>query len=137
MVEEQRETLKRVLLRAINRNQILILSYIDDTSASLTFVLKTISRRFNIPLSTLKLNARILRDLGLITYGNTSDFKKPKLTDIGKFILDVILSRGSSREERPAVDECMKCLSPADARRNRKVGSSILPHGIRKLRGEK
>ena len=132
MLEEQKEILKKVLLRAVNRNQILILSHIDNTSASMTFVLKAISKQFNVPLSTLKLNARILKDLGLITYGNTSDFRKPRLTDTGNFVLKIITSRVSSREERPAVDVCSGQVSPADARRNRKVGSSSLPHGIRR-----
>lgn len=136
MLEEQREILKKVLLRAINKNQILILSHIDDTSVSLTFVLKAISKQFNISLSTLKLNARILKDLGLISYGNTTDFRKPKLTDVGKFVLGIILSRVGSREEYLAVDKCIERLPLVNARKKPEAWEFKSISQVRKLRGE-
>ncbi len=91
MSDRNREDLRKVLVRAFNKNQLLILENIDHDSNSLTFVLKSLSKSFDIPLSTLKLNARILRNLGLIDFGSSSDFKKPSVTSIGKFIFSVIM----------------------------------------------
>jgi len=74
------------LLRALNKNQILILSEIENNSSeTITSLLTKLSKKSKIPLSTLKLNAKILRELGLITFGNSV-----KLTDFGKFIVQII-----------------------------------------------
>lgn len=51
-------------------------------------MLTEISETSTIPLSTLKLNARILRDLKLITYGSGS--RIPRLTEVGAFILKML-----------------------------------------------
>ena len=90
MLEQNREDLRKVLLRALNKNQILILEHVDDNSQSITFALKRLSDMFGVPLSTLKLNARILKGLGLIDFGNSSDFKKPRITEIGKIVMNLI-----------------------------------------------
>jgi predicted transcriptional regulator len=82
--------LKKVLLRTFNKNQILILSNITNDSHSINFVLKKIFQNSSIPLSTLKLNAKILKELGWIIYGNNSSFKKPQLTKTGQVILESI-----------------------------------------------
>lgn len=47
-----------------------------------------LSNRYKVPLSTLKLNARILKELNLIE----SDNSAVKVTDFGKFVLDTIMS---------------------------------------------
>lgn len=49
-----------------------------------------LSKKFNKPLSTLKLNAKILKELRLIDYGNLKHPKKVKLTDLGKFVLEIL-----------------------------------------------
>lgn len=85
------------MLRAFNKNQILILEHIDNGSHSITSVLKSLSSSFRIPLSTLKLNARILKELGLIDFGDLSNFKKPKITESGKIIIQFI-ERGDKSE---------------------------------------
>ena len=77
--------------RALNRNQRLILNSINETkNESITSLLKRISKEHKIPLSTLKLNARILRGLGLIDFGTNSDFKHAKLTKEGVEVLEII-----------------------------------------------
>jgi len=46
-----------------------------------------LEKEFKVPLSTLKLNAKILRDLNLIDFGNSSP---AKLTELGKFVVEII-----------------------------------------------
>jgi hypothetical protein len=84
------EGLKRILLRAINRNQHLILSNVDRSSGRMTPTLQELSGIYGIPLSTLKLNARILRDLGLISYPAVSSKTDVELSDLGRFVLSII-----------------------------------------------
>ena len=61
-------SLRQVLARAINRKQFLILSRIAcNGDGSISSTLGATSERFHIPLSTLKLNASILRKMGLIS----------------------------------------------------------------------
>jgi transketolase len=95
------------LLRAFNKNQILILSQLKDNSdGSISSILREISKKFKIPLSTLKLNARILKDLGLIDFGSNSCFKPAKLTELGKFVTSTILS--DEQKEVLASDSLLK-----------------------------
>jgi len=54
--------------------------------------LNRISFSNNIPLSTLKLNAKILKSLNLISFGNNSHFQVAKLTDFGRFVVRIIRS---------------------------------------------
>jgi len=82
--KRQREVLKRLLVRAFNKNQILILSEIKDDS-TITSFLTNLSRDSEIPLSTLKLNAKILKQLDLISFNSTA-----QLTKFGKFILKLL-----------------------------------------------
>ena len=83
MSKRQREVLKRLLVRAFNKNQILILSEIKD--GTITSFLTNLSRDSEIPLSTLKLNAKILKQLDLISFNSTA-----QLTKFGKFILKLL-----------------------------------------------
>ena len=79
--------LKPLLLRALNNNQILILSEIGGSC--ITTVLKNLSARSGIPLSTLKLNAKVLKKLGLIRY---DEFYEARLTETGSMALGIINS---------------------------------------------
>jgi hypothetical protein len=47
-------------------------------------LLREIEKRHSVPLSTLKLNAKILREIGLISFGNSL---VARLTNVGKIIL--------------------------------------------------
>lgn len=79
----------RLLLgRALNKNQTLILSEIQENSGkTITGALNLISKTHGVSLSTLKLNAKILKDLGLISY---SEFQTAELTEFGKTILKIL-----------------------------------------------
>ncbi len=80
------------MLRTINKNQVLILTHIPRIPASVTSVLREISRKYQIPLSTLKRNAQILRDLNLIRYGEPPNFFGVELTELGRFISSLTVS---------------------------------------------
>ncbi|CAD55656.1 hypothetical protein [Pyrococcus abyssi] len=88
------KVLKRLLLRALNENQILILKSINGKHRSLNALLEELSRKERKPLSTLKLNARILKELGLIEYGTREAPKPVTLTREGKFILSILEGDG-------------------------------------------
>lgn len=83
----QTDSLRLVLRRAINANQLIILSNVKGYDGITSFLDK-LSERFDIPVSTLRLNAKILRSIGLIDYN-----RKPiRLTEAGKLILKIINS---------------------------------------------
>jgi hypothetical protein len=50
-------------------------------------MLNCMSKSHDISLSTLKLNAKILRDLGMIEFGNCAN---ARLTDFGKLIVSLL-----------------------------------------------
>ncbi len=50
-----------MILRTLNDNQILILTSVARQERTMTSLLHSLSEEYGIPLSTLKLNARILR----------------------------------------------------------------------------
>lgn len=81
---------RRLLLRALNGNQVLILQRINGKHRSLNALLEDISRSTGKPISTLKLNARILKELGLIDYGEKNIPKPVELTEHGKLVLKIL-----------------------------------------------
>lgn len=82
-------------MRALNRNQLLILgSVAKNRSCSITAVLQEISCREGIALSTLKVNSRILRNLGIIEFGDTA-----MLTRFGTDVLAVLAGHALGKEE--------------------------------------
>jgi transketolase len=87
------------VLRTINKNQVLILKHIPRIPASVTSVLREISGKYDVPLSTLKRNAQILRELNLIRYGEALDFSGVELTELGRFISSLIVDGDSSLPE--------------------------------------
>lgn len=92
MSEAQLEDLRRIVLRTINKNQVLILNNIPRVPASITSVLRELSKRYQVPLSTLKRNAQILRDLNLIKYGEPPNFFGVEMTELGRFISGLTVS---------------------------------------------
>ncbi|MDV3243980.1 MAG: hypothetical protein LYZ66_02245 [Nitrososphaerales archaeon] len=73
--EDGRAGIARLLAKALNRNQQLILAELSGSDgSSLTSHLVDISERHGIPISTLKLNARILRQLQLIAAADRRSF---------------------------------------------------------------
>jgi hypothetical protein len=63
---DAKRSLRLVLGRALTDKQLLILTRIDGRERSFTSFLTEISDSEDIPLSTVKLSAKILRDLELI-----------------------------------------------------------------------
>lgn len=90
MLEADEGDLKRLLLRALNENQVLILSNIGGSGERVSRILQRISETRGVPLSTLKLNAKILRELRLICYGTLSEPDEAKLTPLGRNVLDFV-----------------------------------------------
>ncbi len=74
----------------MNENQRLILRSINGRHRSLNSLLEELSRREKRPLSTLKLNARILKELGLIDYGTRDDPRPVRLTEEGLLVLRIL-----------------------------------------------
>ncbi len=85
-----------LFLRALNDNQIFLLENIDGEYRSLNRFLREITSDSDRSLSTLKLNARILKDLELITYGSRRDPQPVELTEPGKVILEFLQGREES-----------------------------------------
>lgn len=84
--------MKLLLFRALNRNQIIILSEVmNNRTETISSILRRISTVYGISLSTLKFNARVLKNLNLLSYGNSSNFQVAKLTEFGKFVMSVLM----------------------------------------------
>jgi hypothetical protein len=88
--KKQKENLKKLLARALNNNQLLIFSEIERNSRTITSILINLSRKTKIPLSTLKFNAKILKQLELIAF---TDFSNVELTNFGKFVFTILGGR--------------------------------------------
>ena len=88
--DKVRYSLGRVLAKAVNTNQLLILSEMARNGGSISSLLSGASEKHRVPLSTLKLNARILRDLGLISCGSASNSEPARLTEAGRTVLSIM-----------------------------------------------
>lgn len=56
----------------------------------MTSLLRSLSEEEGVPLSTLKLNARILRELNLISYGSTLEKRCAEVEALGTFVLRLL-----------------------------------------------
>jgi hypothetical protein len=83
--------LRKLILRTLNDNQLLVLNSVSEREQTLTSLLKQLSEDYGIPLSTLKLNARILRELNLISYGSIRDKKTAQLEPLGSFVMRLFM----------------------------------------------
>jgi len=81
------DNLRRLLLRTLNDNQLLILNRVASNSQPLTGLLNKLSQETGIPLSTLKLNARILRKFNLISYGSVRERRFAEVEPVGALVL--------------------------------------------------
>jgi len=88
------KNLRKLILRTLNQNQVIVLNAVAENDQSLTSLLKQLSEDHGVPLSTLKLNARILRELNLISYGSIRDKKSARLEDLGRFVFGLLGERG-------------------------------------------
>ena len=83
--------LRNLILRTLNDNQLLVLNAVSEKDKTLTSLLKQLSEDYGVPLSTLKLNARILRDLNLISYGSIHNRQTAQLERLGKFVMRILM----------------------------------------------
>lgn len=67
-----------------------MLNAVSERDQSLTSLLKQLSEEYGVPLSTLKLNARILRELQLISYGSIHNKRSARLEDLGSFVMGLV-----------------------------------------------
>ncbi len=67
-----------------------MLNAVSERDQSLTSLLKQLSEEYGIPLSTLKLNARILRELKLISYGSIHNKRSARLENLGNFVVGLV-----------------------------------------------
>jgi transketolase len=82
------------VLKALNRNQVLLLSRLNENSENtITSLLTKLSNELNIPLSTLKFNAKVLKSLNLIEFRQNGRARIACLSKAGKVVLDIINSR--------------------------------------------
>lgn len=80
--------LNKLLIRALTKKQILLLFEINrNDNKSLTSLISKLSAHNKIPISTLKLNAQLLKELELIDYGLSNPVK---LTQSGRIVLELI-----------------------------------------------
>ncbi len=56
----------------------------------MTSLLRSLSEEEGVPLSTLKLNARILRELNLVSYGSTKENRCAVVEALGAFVLRLL-----------------------------------------------
>ncbi|RLG42163.1 MAG: hypothetical protein DRO05_02040, partial [Thermoproteota archaeon] len=79
------------MLRSLNKNQLLILRELSfNLDRSLTSVLIDISKTKGVPLSTLKLNAKVLRGLNLISIKEYDGRRLAELSSLGRLVLEII-----------------------------------------------
>ncbi|MCX6642678.1 MAG: hypothetical protein NTV15_04755 [Candidatus Bathyarchaeota archaeon] len=58
--------------------------------SSLTSIVRELNESHSVPLSTLKLNARILREFNLISYGERRRGANAEILPLGRFVLKLI-----------------------------------------------
>ncbi len=80
--------MRLVLLRALNENQILILSSVNGMR-NITSLLADVAGESGVPISTLKLNAKILKELGLIDFNGAP----ATVTELGRLIINILGER--------------------------------------------
>ncbi len=115
LIEADEGDLRRLLLRALNENQVLILSSIDGSGERVSRILQRLSDTRGVPLSTLKLNAKILRELRLIRYGTLSEPDEAELTPLGRNVLSVVDDPEHRRPPRLGLPERGRCFKPSMA----------------------
>ncbi|MBS7619813.1 hypothetical protein KEJ21_04110 [Candidatus Bathyarchaeota archaeon] len=68
------------------------MSRIARDRRTMTSHIRLLSEEYKIPVSTLKLNSRILREFNLISYGSGGRNREAKLLPLGTFILKLLNS---------------------------------------------
>jgi hypothetical protein len=82
----------------LNLNQVLILSAVEKRRDRVTRILAELSEMYDVPYSTLKFNAKVLKELELLEYGTAVDPVDVRLTDVGRLVLDILREGVGDRE---------------------------------------
>ena len=80
----------RLLSRSLNENQVLILWTVENRIDRITRILMELSESRGVPYSTLKFNAKVLKELELLDYGTAADPVDVRLTDSGRLVLTIL-----------------------------------------------
>ena len=83
--------LVKLAMNELTEIQKLLLREVDSNEGkkTLTSLTRELSKKYNIPESTIKWNLRKLRDLGLIIAGNAETKGTPiRLTDAGRLVIE-------------------------------------------------
>lgn len=84
--------MKKLIARALNKNQILLLEKISENKEkTITSLTESVFRETKIPISTLKLNSAILKEIGLVDFFNGGPVK---LTGFGEFVFSLVAQNG-------------------------------------------
>jgi hypothetical protein len=68
---------------------------VEKRKDRITRILAELSEKYMVPYSTLKFNAKVLKELELLDYGTATDPVDVRLTDSGRLILTILReSRG-------------------------------------------
>ncbi len=88
IVSQSDTLLSKLISRALNKNQIFLLQEISKNKGkTATGLIEEISRENKIPVSTLKLNTKILKGLELINFFNGDPVR---LTGFGRFVFSLV-----------------------------------------------
>jgi len=63
---------------------------VEKRKDRITRIVAELSEERMVPYSTLKFNAKVLKELGLLDYGTASDPVDVRLTDSGRLILTIL-----------------------------------------------
>ena len=88
----------------MNENQVLILSTVENRADRITRILVELSESRGVPYSTLKFNAKVLKELGLLDYGTAVDPVDVRLTDSGRLVLNILREGVEMGLDGPAWD---------------------------------
>jgi len=63
---------------------------VEKRKDRITRILSELSEMHSVPYSTLKFNAKVLKDLELLDYGTAVDPVDVRLTDLGRLVLAIL-----------------------------------------------
>jgi hypothetical protein len=88
-LDDGKAGIARLIAKALNQNQRLILEHLSESDGRpITQHLVSLSLERGVPLSTLKLNARILRDLELVSLADRSATLTPSGREVVHLLRD-------------------------------------------------
>jgi len=97
--KSQEKKLGKLLVRGFTKKQLVVLESISkDKSKSITSAAKKISEERKIPLSTVKLDLKILERLEIIKKIEKQGLKKALMSRFGKLILQIISDYNDTRK---------------------------------------